>query len=387
MREFAAAAVVHAAEQHGETLTDDAGSVATVDRILDRIRDRIRDGNDVQGRSADLASLALCYGSWLGETACRHLPAAWVGLHEPHPPRLEVVGVLCSPIDAVARRLAEPGEPALAARWQEMLRWVEAAPCSAAVRQVNQRAWDGLVGRAEFASAAETLPEPPSRDQATAALDPWLAELPRPCRLLCLAAGGGRHSSLYARAGFQVTVFDLSPAMLAIDARLAAAHRLDVATVQGSMDDLSRLAEATFDCVVQPVSGCYVPDIQAVHREVARVLRDGGLYLVQHKQPASLQAGGSMIGGGFQVLQPAFAGQPVRRTSGGAAHLEAGTEEFIHPLGSLLGGLCQAEFVIEGVAEPPRADIWATHDSSSLRACYLPPYLKIKARRKDRQPA
>lgn len=384
MREFAAAAVIHAAEQHGETLTADAESITTVDRILDRSRDQMRDRNDRPGQSLEPDSLALCYGSWLGELACRQLSAAWVGLHEPHPPRLEVAGVLCSPIDAVARRLTKPEEPALVTRWQEMRRWVETVPNSAAVRQVNQRAWDGLVGEADFAAAAEPLPELPSREHATAALDPWLAEVPRPGRLLCLAAAGGRHSVLFARAGFQVTVFDVSPRMLAIDARLSAAGGLDVATVQGSMDDLSPLAEAAFDCVVQPVSGCYVPDIQAVYAEVARVLRVGGLYLVQHKQPASLQAKGSMVEGGFPVFRPAFAGQPVRRTSSGDAHLEAGTEEFIHPLDSLLGGLCRSGFVIEDVAEPPRADIWADCGSSEYRACFLPPYLKIKARRTNR---
>ena len=49
-------------------------------------------------------------------------------------------------------------------------------------------------------------------------LDPlgWLGGDVRGQRLLCLAAGGGKHGPLYAAAGAEVTVVDISPAMLAV---------------------------------------------------------------------------------------------------------------------------------------------------------------------------
>ena len=40
--------------------------------------------------------------------------------------------------------------------------------------------------------------------------------------MLCLAAGGGKQSALYAAAGAEVTVVDLSPEMLALDRQVAA---------------------------------------------------------------------------------------------------------------------------------------------------------------------
>jgi hypothetical protein len=54
-----------------------------------------------------------------------------------------------------------------------------------------------------------------------------------------------------------------------------------------------------------------------------------------------------------------------------------------------VGGLCRSGFVIEDFQEPPRADAWAAVGTDQHRACYLPPYLKIKARRldRDRQPS
>src|SRR5690606_20338280 len=113
----------------------------------------------------------------------------------------------------------------------------------------------------------------------------WLPASVAGLDVLCLAAGGGWQSILYAAAGANVTVVDLSPAMLRLDEREARRRGLPVALVEGSMDDLTRFEAARFDIVHQPVSTCYVPDVEAVYREIARVLRDGGIYISQHKQP------------------------------------------------------------------------------------------------------
>ena len=109
-------------------------------------------------------------------------------------------------------------------------------------------------------------------------------------RVLCLAAGGGRHSVLYAAAGADVTVVDISPGMLDGDRRELSRRGLTgVRLIRGDMTDLSTLADASFDLVVQPVSTCYVPDVRPVYREVARVLRGDGIYVSQHKTPTNLQ--------------------------------------------------------------------------------------------------
>ena len=80
--------------------------------------------------------------------------------------------------------------------------------------------------------------------------------------------------------------------MLLLDEREAQRRKIQVTTVQASMDDLSMLTTASFDIVHQPVSTCYVPDVTRVYAEIARVLRPGGLYISQHKQPTSLQIAG-----------------------------------------------------------------------------------------------
>src|SRR5487761_1666740 len=161
---------------------------------------------------------------------------------------------------------------------------------TAAARDQNRRAWDALVRKKQrFTTPA---PDEDLRDPlGTADALGWLGGSVKGKRLLCLASGGGRQSAMYAAAGAKVTVVDISPEMLALDRQVAAERRLNVRAIEASMDDLGVLAEASFDVVLQPVSTCYLPDVLAVYREVARVTAPGGLYISQHKQPTSLQAG------------------------------------------------------------------------------------------------
>jgi SAM-dependent methyltransferase len=249
----------------------------------------------------------------------------------------------------------------------------------------NARAWDRL------AEAGAALARP-AADVAFA--DPrgwlggagergrsWLPERLDGLEVLCLAAGGGKHGPLYAAAGARVTVVDLSPAMLALDRAVARERRIDLEIVQGSMDDLAMLAAGRFDVVIHPVSTCYLPDIGRVFREVARVTKGDGLYVSQHKAPASLQASltpGS--GGRYELVHPvgrtsALPPEPPSRLR------EAGTQEFVHSLSALLGGLCAAGFVIADVCEPDHREPGAAPSSFAHRAEFLPPYLRILARR------
>ncbi|MFM8378278.1 MAG: class I SAM-dependent methyltransferase, partial [Planctomycetia bacterium] len=209
----------------------------------------------------------------------------------------------------------------------------------------------------------------------------WLPPRLDGLEVLCLAAGGGKHGPLYAAAGARVTVVDLSPAMLDLDRRVARERRLQVEILEGSMDDLSMLAAGRFDLVIHPVSTCYVPDVVRVFREVARVTKPGGRYVSQHKAPASLQATlepGS--GGRYELVHPQGLADPLP-PAGPSRLREPGTHEFIHPLSALLGGICAAGFTIEDVCEPDHTRPDAPVGSFAHRAAFLPPYIRVLARR------
>jgi len=257
-------------------------------------------------------------------------------------------------------------------------------PSREAILDYNARAWDRL------AAAGAALARP-ATDAAFA--DPrgwlggggagraWLPERLDGLEVLCLAAGGGKHGPLYAAAGGRVTVVDLSPAMLELDRAVARERRIDLEIVQGSMDDLSMLAAGRFDIVIHPVSTCYLPDAQAVFRAVARVVKPGGLYVSQHKSPASLQAGLAPGGGGrYELLHPVARRTPLPPEPPSRLR-EAGTREFVHSLSDLLGGICAAGFTIEDVCEPDHREPGAAPGSFAHRAEFLPPYLRVLARK------
>ena len=253
------------------------------------------------------------------------------------------------------------------------------------VLEHNARAWDRLA-QAQGALAQPAVDE--AFDDPRAWLGSggtvgrgWLPERLTGLEVLCLAAGGGKHGPLYAAAGARVTVVDLAPAMLELDRQVARERGLNLNLIAGSMDALGMLPQGRFDLVIHPVSTCYLPEVRGVFREVARVTRPGGMYVSQHKSPASLQAAAEPGGSGFYELRHPQSSQAPLPPTPPSRLRETGTQEFIHSLSDLLGGICGAGFSVEDVCEPHHARVGAAPGSFAHRATFLPPYLRILARR------
>jgi ubiquinone/menaquinone biosynthesis C-methylase UbiE len=250
----------------------------------------------------------------------------------------------------------------------------------------NRRAWDRLARR------RVPLCQPAGDDQFADPLGQidaigWLGPSIKDQKVLCLAAGGGRHGPLYSAAGARVTVVDLSAEMLDLDRRVSAERGLPLRIIQASMERMPMLDAEEFDLVVQPVSTCYVPDIMPVFREVSRVLRPGGLYISQHKQPVSLQATLSPDASGRYGLQHAYyrsaAIPPADQATASSRRLrEEGASEFLHRWEQIVGGICRCGMMIEDLIEPVHARDDAAAGTFGDRARYIPPYVRIKARRR-----
>lgn len=248
-----------------------------------------------------------------------------------------------------------------------------------AAQEHNRRAWDARVrGRQRFTRPAKDtdLIDPLKN------VDPrgWLGGGVRGRKLLCLAAGGGKHGLIYASLGAIVTVVDLSPAMLELDRQVVLERKLSIRTVEASMDQMPMFADGEFEIVIHPVSTCYLPDIRQVYNEVARVTQLGGIYISQHKTPVSLQADTRPTPRGYPLVEPYYHSGPLPPVTG-SLHREEGTLEFLHRWEELIGGLCRAGFVIEDLAEPCHADQRAASGTFGHRSLYVAPYVRIKARR------
>lgn len=252
-------------------------------------------------------------------------------------------------------------------------------------RAHNQLAWDRM------ARSGHTLTAPASARELQNPLkvidaSGWLKEGIRGWKVLCLAAGGGRHGPLYAAAGGEVTVVDLSSAMLQRDRQVAAEHGLVLQTVQTSMDQLDMFAQEQFDLVIHPVSTCYLSSLVKLFPEVARVTKPQGLYISQHKQPTNLQASLESYTGHYAIEHAYYDRRAVPPATSASLLREPGTQEFVHGWDDLLGGICRAGFVIEDVSEPHHGRPDALPGSFGHRCHFIAPYLRIKARRSG-QPA
>lgn len=200
-------------------------------------------------------------------------------------------------------------------------------------------------------------------ETAQARVDPfgWLGPL-EGRRVLCLAGGGGQQSAAFAILGAQVTVVDLSDAQLKRDAQVAAHYGADIRIVQADMRDLSALEARSFDIVQHAYAINFVPDVRVVFRQVARVLRPGGIYQLMFANPFTLAINPrAWTGEGYLLKQPYLDGAPIqsedeawvyRRDDGPSeAPPIAGPREYRHTLSTVLNGLVEHRFTIRRLAD------------------------------------
>ena len=172
--------------------------------------------------------------------------------------------------------------------------------------------------------------------------------------MLCLASGGGQQGPILAAAEANVTVFDNSPAQLKQDQLVAERESLTIRTLEGDAADLSMFADESFDLVFNPVSTVFMADVRPVWKECFRVLRHGGFLLAGFMNPVHYIF--DLYKADEGILQVAHSIPYSDLTSISkedlGEHIEKGLPvEFGHSLTDLIGGQCNAGFVITAMYE------------------------------------
>ena len=165
------------------------------------------------------------------------------------------------------------------------------------IENVNRQAWNkataercpwvrpvskDTIDRARSGDWAVTLAGP------RAVPDHWFGEVGN-CLILCLGSGGGQQAVVLAAARAKVTSLDVSDEQVRRDQEMIDEHALRINCVQGTMTDLSRFAENSFDMVFNPVSITYIDDVQSLWRECHRVLKPRGRLMVGTINPYNFQ--------------------------------------------------------------------------------------------------
>ena len=118
-----------------------------------------------------------------------------------------------------------------------------------------------------------------------------------------------------------------------------------------------------------------------MYKRQARVLTNGGVYISQHKQPTSMQAGIEPEQGSYRLKQSYFFKQPLPASAKPNLIREDGTQEYIHRWEELIGHMCRAGLFIEDLTEPLHAKRDAAVGSFEHRSQFIAPYVRIKARK------
>ena len=157
--------------------------------------------------------------------------------------------------------------------------------------------------------------------------------------VLDLGCGSGWYAEQFTKAGAKVTAVDVSEHMVKVtQQRLGASGQVFQADLE---NNLSFLADQSFDLIVAPLVIHYIKDWQKLMKEMARLLKPKGQFIFSTNQPHMA----------FQLyhLKNYFEPQIIEDYWPWA---NATVKYYHHTLNDLSESLSQAGFVIEKIIEP-----------------------------------
>lgn len=168
-------------------------------------------------------------------------------------------------------------------------------------------------------------------------------------RAMDCGCGEGRFCRILAsRGAASILGLDLCPAMIEAAGQLGGGKdQYRVADVQ----DLGFLETGSFDLAVSYLNQCDLPDFQANNREVFRVLRPGGRFVVANLHPMRSAVGGwhrDEAGRKLHVILDRYFDQSDRRWR----MLGSDFTNFHRSLETYVNGFLEAGFLLERLIEP-----------------------------------
>jgi ubiquinone/menaquinone biosynthesis C-methylase UbiE len=204
--------------------------------------------------------------------------------------------------------------------------------------------------------------------------------------VLCLASGGGQQSAAFAVLGAQVSVFDISAEQLERDREAAQHYQKEIKIFQGDMRNLECFEATSFDLVYHPYSINFVPDSNQVFKEVARILRTGGLYQFSCANPFLMGIEQKDWNGEGYVLKNAYFSEE-KITYGDQDWVYDKNKhqpipnpiEYRHRLSDLIRGLIDSGLMILSISDDTdlHPDLNAEPKSWEHFMAFIPPWLSF----------
>ena len=188
-------------------------------------------------------------------------------------------------------------------------------------------------------------------------------------RVLELGCGGGQCTVAFALRGARATGLDFAEGQLAFARRLAAEHGVEAEFLQHDISDLSPFAAASHDIVFSAFALMYLEDRPKVFREVARVLKPGGVFAFSLDHPVFRK---------FDLETLAMV-ESYNETGPAVDDLgELGTTTmFRYRVSDLFNALVDAGLVVERLVEPDSRVRYACDPWFGRWGVYLPEVLDL----------
>lgn len=106
----------------------------------------------------------------------------------------------------------------------------------------------------------------------------WFGEL-KGKKLLGLASGGGQQMPIFSAAGAVCTVLDYSQRQLDSERLVSERENYEIEMIRADMTEPLPFENETFDIIFNPVSNCYIKNVEPVFKECYRTLKKGGILL------------------------------------------------------------------------------------------------------------
>lgn len=187
-------------------------------------------------------------------------------------------------------------------------------------------------------------------------------------RVLALASGGGQQGPVFKALGADVTVLDYSDMQLEREKEVAIREGYEIKLVKADMSKPLPFDDSSFDLIFNPVSTCYIEEIEPLWKECYRILsKDGVLltgvdnginYIVKDQEEREITH--SLP---FNPLKDEKLLEELKREDGGI--------QFSHTLGEHLSALLNAGFKLTDIFED-------TNGEGRLHELNIPTFAAIR---------
>ena len=195
-------------------------------------------------------------------------------------------------------------------------------------------------------------------------------------RVLVLGCGGGQDCVALDKMGAIAVGIDQSAQQIDYARKYAARHdAMNASFVEGTVEDLSRFDDESFDMAVSAHMLNYVEHIEDTVRETARVLKPGGLFAISVRHPFDAALGERPP----YSVQRAYWSEQSDWTWSLEGGVSARFRQWFWPVSRWFEMLTDAGFTVERMLEPQEGPL---DTAVADRAKLVPHTLYFKARKR-----